>query len=160
MGQNQTKQREIAGTTYEVHYLDPDTALDIAVDLQGMIVPALAEILGKDDATDAELQGAVAVGLREFVASTDKAKVKRVVHTMLAKVFAHGTGLLDRETAQQHFLGRPAHMIKVVIFAVEVNFSDFFDELSGIRTWATAKLAGAGADPSNSPEEPAGTSGG
>jgi len=142
--------------------LDPDTAIDIAADLQKWILPALGELAGlASDEADGIVQQAIAGAIRQFVSGADKATIKRIIHTMLRVVVCDGVGKLsDGDAWKAHFHGRYWQMLRVTAFAVEVNFLDFFGGLAGIRTWVTGQLANLRPGSSVSQPGAAGTSSG
>lgn len=161
MSQSNETTREIDGHTYTVYMLDPDTAIDMAADLQKWLLPALGELAGlASDERDGLVQQALAGAIRQFTSGADAATVKRLVRTMMRVTVCQGVGKLgDGDAWKAHFHGKFWTMLKVTAFAVEVNFLDFFGGAAGIRTWVTGHLKDLRAgDPSVSPPAPAGTS--
>lgn len=162
MSQSATKTREIDGHRYTVHFLDPDTAIEIACDLEHLVMPAISEMLTVDkDAADASAtRKAVAAALQRFVAQSDKQRIQKLVHTMMQVTSCDGVGLLGQGNAWKvHFHGRFWPMMRVVVFALEVNFFDFFGDLAGTLSSGTGPWAEILKGAFASPPAPAGTSG-
>ncbi|HKI86166.1 MAG TPA: hypothetical protein VKA53_05435 [Thermoanaerobaculia bacterium] len=160
MSQSETKTREIDGFAYTVHFLDPDRAIDMACELEQLIMPALSEMITVEkDGDTSVLRKAVASAVQRFVLSSDRDRVRKLVHTMMQVTTCDGVGRLgEGEAWKAHFLGRFWSMIRVTVFAVEVNFFDFFgdsgDTLSSVIAQLKEILKGA----FDSPPAPAGTS--
>jgi hypothetical protein len=140
--------------------MDPDTAIDVSVDLQKWFLPAVGELAGlAGEEGDSVLQSSIAGAVRAFVAGADKTTIKRTIKTMMRFTTCEGVGKLSNGDAwKTHFHGRYWAMMRVVAFAVEVNFTDFFGGLAGIRTWVIGQLAEQEKADSQSPPAYAGTS--
>lgn len=164
MTQDNPRTREIDGRTYSVLMLDPDRAIDVATDLQRWLLPAVSELLTVDsteDDDDPKLAAAIASGIRAFVAGSDKDTTRRLIETMMTVTTCKDVGRLGgkEKVWRVHFQGRFWTMIKVTAFAVEANFSDFFEGLAGTRISVIGQAMGLGKGPSGSHETSDGGSG-
>lgn len=161
MSQSATKTRVIDGTTYEVGMLNPDVALDLMGDVLRLLGPAVGPMLGagKDD-SDARIAEVAGTALVALGSAADKALVRNIVATLMRVTVAQGVGKLeDNGLRQLHFHGRVFTMLKVVAFAVEVNYADFFDGMANTLTSAAGRVAALREAAFGSPPVPAGISG-
>lgn len=135
------EEREIDGILYEVRMLDPDTAIDVLLDVVSMVGPSLAALFDGGDQTPSDhfMQGAI----QALVTNADKAKVKATIKA-LASVSAyaesgdqHKRVPLTEAGYRLHFKGRFGTLIKWLAFALEVQFRDFgsaFENIPGLGT--------------------------
>lgn len=132
------QERTLDGHTYTAHYLDPDTALEMACELEHLILPALGQLATVAVDPD-RISDAITQAVAKLVAATEPPRVQKLVRTMMSVVTCQGVGSL-KTAYQAHFIGKFWTLIQVVAFAVEVNFLDFFDGLAGIRTWVAGRI--------------------
>jgi len=126
----QEESREIDGETYLVRMLDPDTAIDLLIDLFDMLGDALSAVI-RVDMDDGEAQEkAIGIALRLLVGKVEKAKVHAAI-TALSKVSdVNGKPLAG--VYKVHFMGRIGTLAKWLVFALQVQYSDFTDAFGHI----------------------------
>ncbi len=152
MSQQHSQTTTIDGTAYEVHYLSPDEAVDLGVDLAkmagGAIAAAAAGLEAEEDTPEAKARAEAALMkvIEALVMSADKATYRRIIETMMKVTFAAGQPMVanGQPLWKAHFAGKLGRLAKVVGFAVRVNYSDFFSAGAPILTLAISRF-GVGA---------------
>lgn len=124
----ETREREIDGILFTVKLLPFEVARPLLVRATGLIGPALSELGGAEATGDGV--GAMA---RAFGALGTKLSVKDMdyLDETLGPVSEiqgeNGMVPLTKQAIRVHFQGRQLLWFKWVAFALEVQFSDFFD---------------------------------
>lgn len=134
MSQLKAESTTIDGVTYEAHFLAPDDAVDLGVDLAKMAGGALAAAAKGLDAGEedpdakAHADDALVRAIESLVANADKATYRRIIETMMRVTFADGQPMYlnGQPLWKMHFAGKVGRLIKVVGFGIRVNFADFF----------------------------------
>lgn len=124
--------KEIDGDTYTVRMLDPDTAMDVLVDLFDMVGESLSVVVSADpDDPEAE-ERAIATALRALVGKVSKDTVRGIVARMVKVSDVNNRPLKD--TYKVHFMGRIGTLAKFLVFALQTQFRDFGDAFGDILT--------------------------
>ncbi len=147
MGQK-TEKRTIGGLEYSTTQLPAMKALALSTRIGRAVGPALAAASGVDMGADV---AALAPAITRLFASLDGAEAQALTKEILQGTTVVFEGkhvhLGDTAAIDHVFTGRLGELFTVVKFALEVNFTDFFDALTSA---ASAKLgAGASATKAN-----------
>ncbi len=143
MAREKIKSEPIDGFVYEVHQLPATKGEEIGAELVAMVVPMLGALAGEgkgvkiDGVGDLDLE---ALGLKAaaevFATSITSPKLRNIRQLMAAHTEIYGEGFGDAgaplsRNYDDHFAGRYDAMIEWFLFALEVNFRDFFGGLWG-----------------------------
>ncbi len=166
-----SQSQEIDGVTYEVRHLPPDDALRTFIDIGKMggggLIAAIArwdelaepsEVDPGEPAADAAVHGSamevIAKALGEIIAAADPVIYLRIIESLMRAVSADGKPMLlnGHPVWKVHFQGKLGTLRKVVLFAMKVNFADFFGGGATTLTSAIGRWGrGKGSAPSPSP---------
>lgn len=143
MGQK-TEKKTIGELEVTTTQLPAMKALALSTRLGRAIGPALASAAGLDDGMNVSaLAPAVAALFTTLDGAEAQALTKEILQSTTVVHDGKQIHLGDASMIDHVFTGRLADLFAVVRFALEVNFTDFFDALTSA---ASAKLAaGAGA---------------
>lgn len=122
--------KQIDDVTYTVRMLDPDTAVDMLVDLFDMIGSSISAIVSAGDDGDEEQAKALSLAIGMLVGKVDKVKIRDMVHKLCKVSDADGKPL--GQLYKIHFMGRIGHMAKWLVFALQVQYRDFGDVIGSI----------------------------
>lgn len=119
----------IDGKVYEITQLSPKAAQRVLVKISKFIGPALGDEIGdaatgKSEILDSEVSSAFGKILPKLFNSLNEADTEAVVEAML--------GCAGKTYDSVEFQGNLMHMYRVVYAALEVNYSDFFEGVSGV----------------------------
>lgn len=130
MTQIDTHSTVIEGDTYEVYMLDPDTAMDLLVELAKVAGPAITGLVGM--ATDKGLSSVleadtsdpgVADAVAGFFGKLDAALLRRLTSTLAKMTHVNGKPLSG--IYAMHFRGRLGLLFQWLGFALKAQYSDF-----------------------------------
>lgn len=134
MSQDLLREKVIGDHTFEVRMLDPDTALELFVDLFAMFGPSLAALFEAADEDEDEGEGkedrAIAQAVQMLVTNLSKAKLKNAVAVLSKVSFIDGAPLAA--TYKVHFAGKLGLMVRWLAYALQVQFADFQDAFASI----------------------------
>jgi len=133
--------RTIDGHVYEVYALPAWTAVEVFHALTKALAPAVAGVAA------AEGPGGVAAlstSLERVIAQLPAPELVRLSKQLLAgaRVVVNGASAEVVAISDVHFQSRVLTLFKVVAFAVEVNFPDFFGAFRGVAGRLGKKAAG------------------
>ena len=118
--------RTIDEHCYTVSQLPASRGLEMFGKLAGLLGPAALEALAKGASLDKDLKTLAPAAVMLF------ARLQPGDLTAIAKELL-GPATVDNAPLEKqfevHFQGRILHLFKVLVFAIEVNFGDFFDVL-------------------------------
>lgn len=123
------KERTIDGHLYAVSQLPASRGLEMFGKLAGLIGPAALEALAKGASLDKDLKTLAPAAVMLF-ARLQPGDLSGIAKEMLGPATADNMPISDK--FELHFQGRIMHLFKVLIFAVEVNYGDFFDALGAL----------------------------
>lgn len=166
----EVRELELGGYTYRVTQLGARKAAEVLERLVKLVAPGTRGFA--DSVAVAQTLDALAMmGLPAAVATVlDELKVGTTME--VAEIFAPFTNVREDERTDgpgprldkvfdQHFAGKLSHLYRWLVFCVEVNYSDFFDE-SGPMAPVLEKIKGLfrsrSLEPSES-ESPPGSAG-
>lgn len=161
MSQQDSQSKEIKGHQYVVRMLDPLVANDLLIDIGEIIGPAVGAFVaseGKDDKTNAAM---IHEGIGGLFRRIDKDKMRATLDA-LAKVtdVSKGDKVPRLDTIfSVHFRGRLGAMHEWFVFALGVQFADFFDSIKPVIDRVKEKIAAAAASPSPDTSSDDGSSG-
>lgn len=118
--------RTIDGLTYSVSQLPASRGLEMFGKLAGLLGPAALEALAKGASFDKDLQTLAPAAVMLF-ARLQPGDLTAIAKELLGPATVDNTPL--EKQFEVHFQGRILHLFKVLVFAIEVNFGDFFDVL-------------------------------
>ena len=143
-----TEPREIDGHTYTVTQLPPRRAMRLLRRLAALIAPAFG---GAGDGKVAKFDFS---GLASALGGLRDEEFDLIVNELLAMAQVDGKDLLP--IFDLTFQGALPTLFKVLGFALEVQYGDFFgDRLAGVKAAMTARLS-----PASTTSLPSGPSGG
>jgi len=122
-------ERNIDGTLYSVSQLPASRGLEMFGRLSGLVGPAALEALAKGASLDKDLQTLAPAAVMLF-ARLQPGDLSGIAKELLGPAAADSKPLAP--VFETHFQGRIVHLFKVLLFAVEVNYRDFFDALGGL----------------------------
>lgn len=140
-----SKEIEVDGVFYEFGCLKTSTSLMVWTWLCKIISPPLMELtasslpkilegLGSDNKEDREAilnaqidSDRILEVVKDAVLKLDEPEVAKNIERLIESV-RHNSHPINFET---HFKGKLLHLMKVVVIAVQMNYSDFLGELSG-----------------------------
>lgn len=142
----ETKEKTIGDCTYRVTQLPAWAAGDVFFRLGKLVAPAIAEVMGDvDKGVTQDKGGAVIAKILDRATSED--------FRFLCNAFAPSTSVLlpDGKAPKLsaifdlHFVGqRFPDMFSWLAFAIEVNYSGFFDKLGGLQALVDRAAAAPG----------------
>lgn len=117
---------------YQVNMWHPDKAtLNLAWLVKMAGEPLIATVMQVDSLTellDSKLDAEMIVpAVRSLMLKLDEREIVNKVRSFTEEMLCDGKKV-DFDT---HFLGYPAHLMKVVFFVLKAQYSDFFDEPLG-----------------------------
>jgi hypothetical protein len=142
-----SESKRIGEHTYTVRMLTVDTAIDVLVDLVGMLGEPVAELLAagsasdivtglrEEGAEDEESGRAVALLLRVLVGKLHKDTIHGIVKKLVAVSDVDNVPLTQSYAA--HFRGELCLLAKWLWFALQVQYRDFsgaFEAIAGSET--------------------------
>ena len=150
MSQADCKTREIDGMKYSVYMLPPKTARKMLTRIFQVAGPSIGSIIGQQDDDVSKVAGPV---LAEFAGRLDDADLDWMMND-LAKIttaeVSPGKEPFIGTIFDIHFRGRIAHMFKWFVFALEVQFADFWEGSDGGLNGLLSAVRGAMASQSQS----------
>lgn len=127
MSQIDRHEKQINGVTYEVKMLPATRGQKLLVRLGQMIGPAMAELTR--DGLDAELEGsAFMAAVTALFAHADEHRVDSALKELAEVTLADGRPL--KSIYDVHFAGRMGALARWAAFALQAQYSDFFDDLA------------------------------
>jgi hypothetical protein len=125
-----TSEFQAGESTYQVNLWHPDKAIENMTWLVKMIgEPVLALVVQQGsikDLLDTDVDAAVLVpAVRSLVTNLHEKEVVLKVRAFTEGMLCDG-GKVIYDT---HFMGRPGHLIKVVVGVLKAQYADFFDAL-------------------------------
>lgn len=123
--------RTIDGHVYEVFALPAWTAVEVFHALTKALAPAVAGVAAAEGSNGV---AALTGSLERMVAQLPAPELVRLSKLLLtgARVVVNGQSAEVNAISDVHFQGRVLALFKVVAFAVEVNFPDFFAAFRGV----------------------------
>jgi hypothetical protein len=154
----------IGNTTYSVTQLTWGKSNALWVRLLNALGPSVGKLAGGWDPKKGVLGNDVGPAIERLSRDLSADDIEAVVNTLLEAQTIRMTRdgkspILDREKWELHFTGKYLESLKVIAFALEVNFGDF---LGGLQDALASKgEAPAAPEPSSSesPQASTGTSG-
>ncbi len=133
------KSKDLGGHVFEVSMLDPETAMDLEIDLLKTLGPSVAEMAG-EGLSEAALTNGLRPALLALIQNMDKATLRSTCKTLegvtrIASVDGKPSALAN--VSKLIFLGKTKLRWQWLLFALEVQFSDFFEGAGDIRTLLT-----------------------
>jgi len=123
-------EKEVDGTTYKIEQFPTSKAIKILTQLGNLLGPSLQDVMGGSGVKDKSEQSRFfgkAIG--ELLSRMDKeqnvALAKQLVESCLRGEGAKINFELD-------FRGQLGHLLKLLVAVLEVNYSNFLDDLLGI----------------------------
>jgi hypothetical protein len=114
------KTRVIDGTEYTVVLFPAGRGFELLFDLKTIAGDSIGSLFG----------GNVESAITKIGGGMGKSEILEFVLRLLEFTFPPGqTQGFNRQRFDAHFAGRYGHLLKVLGFVIEVNFTDFFDEL-------------------------------
>lgn len=146
MARTKVKSGDIGGYTYEVVQLGATAGLRMSAELIKILAPSLGALAGNADLTGG-IKSAIGGHLkpkaledaaRALASSLDSTKVQAIVKELADTTEIWGPGFGDAGAPlsmhfDDHFAGKYVNLGRWLAFALKVNFSDFFDGLSGMQ---------------------------
>ena len=121
------KSRTIDGVNFRIRLLNTDEGLDVLEKLNSIIVPVFASYKEMQEGITDNFYSEVAAYI---VARTKDIDIKNTIRTLLQETYVgsmkmsfDGKGSVDYSS---YFSGKYALLFKVVGFALEINYPDFF----------------------------------
>lgn len=132
MSQQDSQSKEIKGHRYTVRMLDPLVANDLLIDIGEIIGPAIGAFVaseGKDHKTNADM---IHEGIGGLFRRLSKEKMRETLDELAKVTDVRVKG--DKEPTLDsiftvHFRGRVGAMHEWFVFALGVQFADFFDSI-------------------------------
>lgn len=137
----ETKTKSIDGVEYRVTVFPAGQGFELLFELKELFGDSIGALFGKNAET----------ALAKIGGKFGKKEVLDFVLRLLAFTYAENATepVGKKEVFNLHFAGRQGHLFKVIAFAVEVNFGDFFGEvkngLKSLMDKMTTTLREAGA---------------
>lgn len=139
--------KEIDGEAYTASLMDAETALAIFERVMRLVGPAAFEALAhaKDmpkDLADVEKLSVFAPVVRVLFGGAGNGEVASLVKDLCGCCSVAAAGGKDvhlSKTFAIHFQGRTLTAFRVALFAIQVNYADFFGGLGGLLASAAAK---------------------
>lgn len=141
--------KEIDGEAYTASLMDAETALEIFERVMKLVGPAAFEALAHAKDLPADLSGGgleklsvLAPVVRVLLGGAGKGEVAGLVKDLCGCCTVAAAGGKDVHLSKVfavHFQGRTLTTFKVALFALQVNYSDFFGGLGGLMAAAAAK---------------------
>jgi hypothetical protein len=134
--------RTIDGHTYEVWPLPAWTALELFHSLTKALAPAVAGVAATEGPGG---MAALSSSLERVLVQLPAPELTRISKQLLsgARVIVNGSSAEVNAISDVHFQGRVLSLLKVVAFAIEVNFPDFFGAFRGVASRLGKKAAEA-----------------
>ena len=122
----ETTKKTIDGVEYSVTLFPAGPGFQLLFELKEVLGDSMTSLLGQN----------VESLVSKIGGDLSKAEILDFVIRLLEFTFVSGrTQPIDRDFFNSHFAGKYGHLMKVLSFVVEVNFSDFFDEVkSGLTS--------------------------
>lgn len=150
MSQSDCKTKTIDGTKYGVYMLPPKLARKMLVRIFQVLAPSAGEMFSRESEEVATVIGPVLSSLADKLSDDDLDwMMSELAKVSTAEVAPSKEPFLE-PLFDVHFRGRIAHMLKWFAFALEVQFSDFFDGSEGGLSGLLATIKAALASPSPS----------
>lgn len=141
--------REICGITYSAVPLPATISLQILTRLTKMVGQAALVTAAKGSkALDDLPPDVLTYSVQTILARLEEDEVVLTIKQLLAGVYVHGAPEPVSKIFDAHFKGKMGALFRVVQYALEVNFRDFFDE---IRSLNITNLQGS--ETTEAPEE-------
>jgi hypothetical protein len=142
------EERAIDGNLYAVSQLPGSRGLEMFGKLAGLLGPAALEAIAKGASLEKDLQTLAPAAVLLF-SRLQPGDLSAIAKELLGPASVNGTPL--EPTFETHFQGRILHLLKVMVFAVEVNYRDFFAALGGLGALLKAPGNSAGSATSSGP---------
>ncbi len=130
--QSDSNTKTIGESSYEIFMLPATTGLDVFLDLARIVGPAIGVVFDGADLKELDTIGDLAFSgdvfekaARQIFQAEEKETVKATIKILAAHTHVDGKKLGD--TFEAHFQGKIGEMFKWLVFALEVNYSDFLD---------------------------------
>jgi hypothetical protein len=133
---SQTK--DIAGIKVTAHQLAPLRAYALSVRVGKLLVALLGQV-NFDDLRRGEVDGPTMLAVLDALQG-DERLVPDLLAACSAVVNGENTDLDDEAAVNRAFAGKLGAMLKAALFAAQVNFADFFDDVFSARQGAAAAL--------------------
>lgn len=135
----ETEYKEIDGIKYLCKMMPGDVAIELEAEMVQRIGRPAAAMMSRAFMSNPEasgvadlgasVEGLVAGGLQVFLHELSPQEVREYMQKALNGVEAEGVGPIHTdEVFASHFRGSTAHMRRVFLWSMEVNFRDFFSD--------------------------------
>lgn len=139
MPQDTSKTKDIGGVSYEVFMLPPRVGMSMLVDIGKVVGPALGLVnAGSEDGNENEMFMKVASTL---ISGIDKQTLNYVCDK-LSEV-THVNGMPLDKVFDSHFMGKMGSLFQWLVFALEVQYSDFLNALGSASDLVPGVVKGA-----------------
>lgn len=146
----QSKTKRIGEFEYKSVMFPAGAGLEILVELKSVLGDSVGSLMG----------GEIETAIAKIGGNYSNAEVRELVARLLQWTYVEGytEPVSTKAIFDTHFAGSYGRLFKVVAFAIEVNYSDFFDELKNALAGAMGnfdallqKMGATGAIPSPNP---------
>jgi hypothetical protein len=138
--------KTIDGTKYTVTLFPAGPGFQLLFELKNVLGDSMGAVLGQEAESI----------ITKIGGTLSKEEILNLVVRLLELTLVEGrVQPIDKAFFDSHFAGKYGHLMKVLSFVVEVNFSDFFDEiknmlLNGVKRF-NVFMGSMGATSSNTP---------
>jgi hypothetical protein len=129
------KRLTVEGDSYTIQYLDTSTAIEVATDVGGRLLPVIALAVGLKGGEGTQDLSKLGDSFETVAKSLPPKKMVELIRLLCSVVIVEGPdskGLLEGPRFEEHFKGRPGLALRIAKESFEVNCPDFFDSVAGL----------------------------